>query len=85
LTAVIAIITLILFQIPDITYYQTTAEVLGKLYSNTMMMNLVNSRMVYDITDDTVLNRLSTNHQRLVSAHSDGGISVMHEEWKMDR
>ena len=83
MTAVIAIINLVLFQIPGVTYYQTTSEVLGKLYSNTMMVNLVNSRMVYDITD-TVSNRLSTDHRRPVStAHV--GISVMREEWRMDR
>jgi hypothetical protein len=83
LTAVIAIINLVLFQIPGVTYYQTTSEVLGKLYSNTMMMNL-NSRTVYDITNDTVSNRLSTDHREPVStAH--GGILVMREEWRIDR
>ena len=70
-----------MFQIPGVTYYQTTSEVLGKLYSNTMMMNLVNSRMVYNTTEDAVLNELSTDHRRPIFPTTHGGISVTREEW----
>ena len=66
--------------IPNETYYQTTSEVLGKLYSNTMMVNLVNSRIGYSFTNDTVMTELSTDHQRVLSTlHV--GISVTREEW----
>jgi len=84
LTAVVAIINLIMFQIPGITYYQTTSAVLGKLYSNSMMMNLVNSRITsHNIANmnDTVSNGLSTD-QRPVFNISHGGISVTREEWR---
>ena len=74
-----------MFQIPGVTYYQTTSEVLGKLYSNTMMMNLVNSRMAYNITNDTDTtvpnNELSTYHRKPVFSASHGGISVTREQW----
>ena len=54
-----------MFQIPGVTYSLTTYEVLGKMYSNTMMMNL-NSRMVSysNNTDDSVTavsNEVSTD------------------------
>ena len=87
-TAVIAVINLVMFQVPGITYYQTTYEVLGKMYSNTMMMNL-NSRMTscFNIRNDTSTvpaNELSTDPQlgRLVFrvSTSHGGVSVMREE-----
>ena len=63
-TAVIAIINTIMFQIPDTTYYLTTSSLLGKMYSNTMMMN-INSRIVsrYFIADNTVSNELSIDTQ----------------------
>lgn len=76
-----------MFQIASATYYQTTSEVLGKLYSNTMMMNLLNSRMGYnrDITNDsTMSNELTTDHRTpVVFSTSQGGISVTRtrEEW----
>ena len=58
-TAIIAVMNLVFFQIPGITYYQTTYEVLGKMYSNTMMMN-INSRMVSGFgTNETLSNELS--------------------------
>jgi len=46
LTAAIAIINLILFVLPGThpTYYQTTTAIIGKIYSNTMMVTL-NSRI----------------------------------------
>jgi len=81
LTAVIAIINLIMYQIPDVTYYQTTSAVLGKIYSNAMMMNLVNTRMAYDL-DGVVSNELPTDHRKpVVFSTSHGGISVTREEW----
>ena len=80
-TAVIAVINLVMFQIPGVSYYQAASEVLGKMYSNTMMMNL-NSRMVswFGVTNDTVLNEPSTD-LRFVLSTSNGGISVTREEW----
>ena len=79
-TAVIAVINLVMFQIPGVSYYQAASEVLGKMYSNTMMMNL-NSRMVswFGVTNDTVLNEPSTD-LRFVLSTSNGGISVTREE-----
>jgi hypothetical protein len=58
------------------TYFETTSAVLGKMYSNTMMV-LLNSRMVYGITDDTDSNKLS-----FVMAYitSQVGVSVAHEQ-----
>ena len=80
-TAVFAVINLVMFQIPGVSYYQAVSEVLGKMYSNTMMMNL-NSRMVswFGVTNDTVLNEPSTD-LRFVLSTSNGGISVTREEW----
>jgi hypothetical protein len=72
-----------MFQITDATYYPTTSEVLGKLYSNTMMMNL-NSRMpvMYNnITNDIVSNEIPTDRRRPVFSTAHGGISVTREEW----
>ena len=78
-----------MFQIPGVTYYQTTSAVLGKIYSNTMMMNIVNGRMAYNITNlkdtDTQVasvlppNELLTDNQ---FSASNGGISVTREEWR---
>jgi len=59
LTAAVAIVNLILFVSPGIhpSYYQTTTAILGKMYSNTMMVTL-NSRINiskkdYGSTDDS--------------------------------
>ena len=71
-----------MFQISSATYYQTTSEVLGKLYSNTMMVNLVNSRMGYSFTNDIVSTELSTvSDQRGTFSTSHDGISETREEW----
>jgi hypothetical protein len=75
-----------MYQIPGVTYYQTTSAVLGKMYSNTMMMNLVNSRMPTYASDDTtnfvnVSNELSSDHRIPIFSTSHGGISVTREEW----
>jgi hypothetical protein len=71
-----------MFQIPGITYYQTTSEVLGKMYSNTMMMNL-NGRIGYSNTNDAVPESkgLSTDPRTTVFSIAHGGISVTREEW----
>ena len=75
-----------MYQIPGVTYYQTTSAVLGKIYSNTMMMNIVNGRIAYNITNlkdkDAQAASVSTDHQRPVFSTTDGGISVTREEWR---
>ena len=45
-----------------------------------MMMNLVNSRMGYGFTNDTVSTELSADHRRPVFSTLHGGISVTREE-----
>ena len=75
-----------MYQVPGVTYYQTTSAVLGKIYSNAMMMNLVNSRIttytnnLNDHDTANVSNELSTDHRRPVFSTSHGGISVSREE-----
>ena len=74
-----------MFQIKGATYFQTPYEVMGKMYSNTMMMNL-NSRMVSRyITDDAVVSnevQLSqlTSPRLPVFANLQSGIMVTCEE-----
>ena len=71
-----------MFQIKGTTYFQTPYEVLGKMYSNTMMMNL-NSRMVsrYITDDGSASNEFQlTDPRRPVFANLQGGISVTSEE-----
>ena len=53
-TAAIAITNFCLFLIPSTAYYQTTALVLGKMYSNSMMV-VLNSRMEFRIANDTMV------------------------------
>jgi len=54
LTAAIAITNFCLFLIPSTAYYQTTSLVLGKMYSNSMMV-VLNSRIDFRITNDTMV------------------------------
>ena len=58
------------------TYFETTSAVLGKMYSNTMMV-LLNSRMVYGIANDTESNELSFVMTYL---NSQVGVLVAHEQ-----
>jgi hypothetical protein len=61
------------------TYFQTTSIVLGKLYSNTMMV-VLNSRMT--ISRDTSLTGLSSMMSTRRSAFtSHRGISVTQQQW----
>jgi hypothetical protein len=64
------------FLTPKETYYQTTSVILGKMYSNSMMV-VLNSRMVYGIINDT----LSSEVINPVFSISHGGISVTREQW----
>jgi len=84
LTATIAIINFALFLIPGhTTYWQTTIGILGKLYSNTMMV-VLNNRIVFKTTQDE---STMSNEPRLVvsnpgiSSGPHGGISVTREQW----
>ena len=82
-TAALAIINLALFLIPTkAPYFETTSAVLGKLYSNTMMV-VLNSRMVHTIAESTLSDRLQVSPivtpQRFFA--SQGGVSVTHEQW----
>jgi len=84
LTAAIAIINLILFVLPGDhpTYYQTTAAILGKMYSNTMMVTL-NSRINISKREsgstDYSTSSNSEMRRRLDSSHGD--ITVTQEQW----
>jgi len=53
LTAAVSIVNLILFVLPGNhpTYYQTATAILGKLYSNSMMV-VLNSRIVFSRTEN---------------------------------
>ena len=58
-TAAFAIINLVFFLLPsNPVYFGAVSQVLGKTNSNTMMV-VLNSRMVYGITNNTVSNELS--------------------------
>jgi hypothetical protein len=77
-TAAVAIINLVLFLIPSkATYFQTTIGVLGKMYSNTLMV-LLNSRMTYGARNDTISIELSTEASRMYFS-SQAGVSVTYE------
>jgi hypothetical protein len=79
-TAALAITNLVLFLIPSkAVYFEATSAVLGKLYSNTMMI-VFNSRMVYTIANDTVSNEQSKTFRRSVPFISQVGVSVTHEQ-----
>lgn len=82
LTAAIAVVSFILFELPGHpTYYQTTCAALGKMYSITMMV-LLNSRMMVSRNE-----LASTEHSSIVSnprrtlTTSHVGITVTHEQW----
>jgi len=83
LTATIAIINLALYLLPGHpTYWQCTTEILGKLYSNVMMV-VLNNRIVFKINNETI-----TSNEPLVFYPGGvsprlphGGISVTREQW----
>jgi hypothetical protein len=62
------------------TYFETTSAVLGKMYSNTMMV-LLNSRMVYGIANDTESSIISFIVPSLTSQVV---VSVTHEQQRSD-
>jgi hypothetical protein len=90
LTAAVSIVNLILFVLPGNhpTYYQTTTAILGKLYSNSMMV-VLNSRIVFSRTengstddswmDSTQLVEIRPRSQRAV--FSVGEIVTTREQW----
>jgi hypothetical protein len=89
LTATVAIINLSLFLIPGHpAYWETSIAILGKMYSNTMMV-VLNNRIVFKSQDDSI-----TSNQSSAPSHSgisrglafnvpQGGISVTHEQWEI--
>ena len=87
-TATIAIINLILFVLPGNhpTYYQTTTAILGKMYSNTMMVTL-NSRITIskkgESTSGSTDYSTSSNSEirRRLPNPSLGDITVTQEQW----
>ena len=87
-TATIAIINLILFVLPGNhpTYYQTTTAILGKMYSNTMMVTL-NSRITIskkgESTSGSTDYSTSSNSEirRRLPNSSLGDITVTQEQW----
>ena len=88
-TAAIAIINLILFVLPGDhpTYYQTTTAIIGKIYSNTMMVTL-NSRINISKRDtstgSTDYSTSSNSEMRRRLPHSEsshGEITVTQEQW----
>ena len=55
ITATIAIITFVLFTLPGhMSYYSTTCGILGKMYSNTMMV-ILNDRIVLLAQDESTM------------------------------
>ena len=83
-TATVAMVNLILALLPGRpAYFQTTSTVLGKMYSNTMMV-VLNSRMTYARTDTSSLsNEFSESIVFTPRSHvlTDGTISVTREQW----
>jgi len=81
LTATVAIINLILFVLPGNhpSYYQTTTAILGKMYSNTMMVTL-NSRINISQKDGSTDHSESTvsnlENRRRLRDTSHGEITV---------
>ena len=90
--ATTAILTLVLFILPGHPpYYAITSGILGKMYSNTMMV-ILNNRIVFQAKDEsTVLNvhvSSSTStmsnpgiSQRPAFSTSHGGTLVTHKQW----
>ena len=71
-TAATAIITFILFMIPSQpTSYGITSGILGKLYSNTMMV-ILNNRIVLQAQDESIM---SDEHVSSSTSMSNPGIS----------
>ncbi|KAF8150000.1 hypothetical protein B0H34DRAFT_171529 [Crassisporium funariophilum] len=90
LTAVMAIVNLILSLLPGRpTYYQATSSSLGKMYSNTMMV-VFNSRMkigrTLDSLDDhsSMATGVEDSMRRPTVALRHGGVSVTREEITLD-
>ena len=86
-TATIAIINFALFLIPGHpAYWETTIGILGKLYSNTMMV-VLNNRIVFKGQDDLIRSNESSvpSHpevsQGLVFSVPQDSISVTRERW----
>jgi hypothetical protein len=83
-TATIAIVNLILCLLPGRpAYFQTTSTVLGKMYSNTMMV-VLNSRMTYARTEtSSSSNEFSESIVFTPRSHvlTEGSISVTREQW----
>ena len=65
-----------------VVYWETPIAILGKLYSNTMMI-VLNNRIVFKTQDESTI----SNEPRLIvsnpgiSLGPHGGISVTREEW----
>ena len=65
-----------------VIYWETTIAILGKLYSNTMMV-VLNNRIVFKTQDESTM----SNEPRLivsnpgVSSGPRGGVSVTREQW----
>ena len=85
-TATVAIINFILFLLPGHpTYWQATIGILGKLYSNTMMI-VLNNRIAFKSQDDSIMSNehLVSNpglSRRYAFDALQGGISVTREQW----
>ena len=85
-TATVAIVNFILFLLPgQHTYWQASIGILGKLYSNTMMV-VLNNRIVFKSQDDSIVSNehLVSNaglSRRYAFGAPQGGISVTHEQW----
>jgi len=86
--ATISIINLALFLLRGHpTYWQTSIGVLGKLYSNTMMV-VLNSRIIFQIQDNSITSNESSasnprTPRRSIFRRSHGGISVTREQWTL--
>ena len=93
ITATIAIITFVLFILPGYPhplYYVTTCGILGKMYSNTMMV-ILNNRIVLQAQDESIMldKQVSSStsmsnpgiSQRPAFSTSHSGILVTNEQW----
>ena len=75
ITATIAIITFVLFILPGYPhplYYVTTCGILGKMYSNTMMV-ILNNRIVLQAQDESII--VSDEYVSSSTSMSNPGIS----------
>ena len=89
-TAAFAIINLVLFLIPSKpVYFEAVSQVVGKMYSNTMMV-VLNSRMVYGITNDTASTTneelsVLTFTKRSLFFNEQASVPVAHNEQRSDQ